>query len=782
MNPTHPTAQFLRQHRWRARGTLLAWSFAVTLATGAFLLAANLGWTAYSIGWALGPIAGALALLVWWFRRAPRLTSRYLAHTLDTRWALRARLETAVELAQEDSAFAKEQRNEATQKIAGKKAPGAFFWFLGLLTTAAFLSLLSVEGTALALRHLRKKIPPPKIASVPSEEAKETAKPATPVPPEFHAAIEWKSPDSEIKATAIEEVPLTAIADSTTGFKSVSLEMVVNGERELSRPLDDAMITVGATPGAHEFTPSLYLDELDVKVGDIVSYRLVGELNTPEKRTVTSPLQFVEIRATQKDRLLRGGPISPIAQLILELKTRQLALLKENFALAQSGGPQSDSSWNETNARVAQDQESLTPRVAELSKLVRAGPSVPPGIPDKLKELESLVHEAAEQIAAKDNARATKTQSRALAILAELSTFIRQALSGPSSPESDPFEDQQTFKLAPRGDTPAGQLEALAERQQASNQQMGGTPGAGSKGSGNSGDMKAEQAAIAEAAEKLAAGGGLDPEALAALNNGTSAAADAARQLGLGDTTAARVPAASALRSFQEAAAAQDKAGRATAAAELEQLRRTLNAAARANASERTQQMKQVRDALRSAANEQQRTGSADAARELAQLAELATAATPERAREIAAAAAQVQVGLMPRGAAISRAVRLLNRNGPPSAGTGSGGATLDDLELAAQEAQWLSGDASTIELARKVAAQADALQRAGAPSRTPSAEASENATKLAAALERGQGRRDEIVRRFNPADVDPDYRGAVETYFERLSRDARPTARPLQK
>ena len=34
-------------------------------------------------------------------------------------------------------------------------------------------------------------------------------------------------------------------------------------------------------------------------------------------------------------------------------------------------------------------------------------------------------------------------------------------------------------------------------------------------------------------------------------------------------------------------------------------------------------------------------------------------------------------------------------------------------------------------------------------------------------------GRRDEQIRRFNPDDLDPAYRPAVETYFEKLSRES---------
>jgi hypothetical protein len=129
----------------------------------------------------------------------------------------------------------------------------------------------------------------------------------------------------------------------------------------------------------------------------------------------------------------------------------------------------------------------------------------------------------------------------------------------------------------------------------------------------------------------------------------------------------------------------------------------------------------------------------------------------------------------------LSRAVRQLNRVQPVLAGGGTGtsavpvGVALDDTELAAQEAAWLTSDAPTTELAKQVAGQADTLQRApegsgGAGMRT----LAEKVARLATALEKARdiGQRDEIVRRFKAEDIDPRYREAVDAYFERLSRD----------
>jgi len=105
---------------------------------------------------------------------------------------------------------------------------------------------------------------------------------------------------------------------------------------------------------------------------------------------------------------------------------------------------------------------------------------------------------------------------------------------------------------------------------------------------------------------------------------------------------------------------------------------------------------------------------------------------------------------------------------------------------MAAQEAVWLSGDEPTAALARAVAGKADDLiRRSAAPGSAASADAMRQARQLADALAAGRSAptRDETLRHFDPEDVDPIYRRAVEDYFERLSREAPPVpaAKPTQ-
>jgi hypothetical protein len=778
MNSKQLTREFLRQHRWRARGTLLVWSAVATLGALALTGLVNLGWAPDRNDWTLATLGLAATLLVVWFVRVRKLTPQRLARGLDTRWLLRARLESSLELNDQETTWAAAQRDDTAQSLATRKPPGLLAWRGGQIILGAVVCLLLGEGAALIVRSLRSTLNATAVAKSDASTADAT-----------RGTIEWKSPEAEIKATAIEEVPLTALVDSTTGFRSFSLEMIVNGDRELSQPLDAADLGDISKPGAHEITPSLFLDELQVKPFDIVSYRLVGELNVPgSKRTVSSQPQLVQIRPPQRDAEIAGKGGSEFPARLFELKGRQLQLIKQNAALAQlAGGAQRDPTWAPENARVADEQEKLAGRTDELLVLAK-GMKPPPLVLTNLEAAEAEMKSASKSIAATANEQAAKPQNRALALLTELEQFIGQALSGSAPPAVDPIRDEQTFKLPSRSDTPAGQLEELAEQQKKANAAIAA---AADSATASDADLKSAEAAVAQSAAGLGNSDNFQPGIKKNLADARTAATEAAQQLALGDRSAARVPAAAAQQALELAVEAQEKAGRAAAVAELEQVRRSLNAASRAGPGERAERLAAARTTLRTAANEQQRTGSAEAAKELAQLAELTGASpatgkrggagassapnSPERAHEVATAAAHAQVQLSAHTAAISRAVRLLNR---ASERTGVGNSP-ESIEIASQEAQWITGDAITIELAQHVAERADALQRSSSRDPAKLQELEEAAAKLAASLEHGRnaGERDSIARSFNAADVDPLYREAVETYFERLSRDGRRTA-----
>jgi hypothetical protein len=754
-------------HRRRVRGTLLTWSLAATLTALAFTGAARLGWAVRGGDVAIVSMVVAVVLLVLWIRRVRRMSARGLARELDERWALKARLESSVELAGLAMSTAQAQRVEATRHVAGRSPPGEWAWLSAWFVLAVSILFLTGEGVVLGWRGLGALLSGKNedVVTVPSElSSLEAASTEAEVLDELNrgklaGAIEWRSPASEITATAIEEVPLLAWVQTQTGVRAANLEMVVNGAKTFSRPLESAVWVRASESGGQEVAPSLFLDELGVKPFDIVSYQLVLELAGPSTVKVSSLPQFVQIRAVRRDVKLKGGS-SELVALLMELKAAQLGLLKQNLELARETGAPAERAWEQENARVAREQEALGARVDHGISLARDA-HAPALVASNFAAASDLMENASEQIAARENTPATAGQERALALLTELQQFIEPSMEGgPATP--DPFGERQVFEVEPREETIAGRLELAAARQRANNARLvaeGGGPA-----------VMEEQAAIVQELDALRTTEEFDADVSALVATAEKAAAEAQKQLAANDPAMARVPAAAAERALDQALAVQDKAGRAVAAMELDRLRRKLNAATRLSGVAQDESLREWRAAVRSAAVAQQRTGSAAAARELTALARR----DGEPAVTLASAAAQVQVLLMPRGAALNRAIRPLRRVGEELVARRGGDDGLADLEMASQEAAWLTSVAATNDLSRRLTAQADALLRAASIEAAAGEAAGAMARELAGALERGTtAARDGTLRLFNPAEIDPRYRTAVETYFERLSREA---------
>ncbi|MFH1499979.1 MAG: hypothetical protein ABII82_19380 [Verrucomicrobiota bacterium] len=619
-----PSDQILRLHHRRRRCTLLVWALVAALLAGLASGASLLGWWSQAHLAGLACAALAVVCLAVWFVRARRLTREALARRLDTEWQLSARLESSAEVAADSSAFARALRDDASRHLATRRLPAAPWWHGGLALLMLALIAGVVEISILGWRLL----------AAPAVE-----QPAE-LPEDITATIDWISPHSEIKATAIEEIPLAATATTATGFRSVTLEISINGAPALSRPLDlDAL----AQPGTHAIELPFYLDEIEANPFDIVAYHLRADRTTRAPTpVVTSPLQFIQIRPAREDvELWRpppgdGPPPPPIfqlAQLVGALKAAQLALLKQNFLLAHAPLAKTDPVWIEENTRVATDQTTFADKVIEAREFAITE-AFPPLVVDNLGQIEPIARDAAALIAKTDNEPATPLQGRSLGLITELEKLIQKIIidsegksAGPPEPKNpDPFKDDQKFRLPPRKSTAAGELEQLAKKQAEQTKEEAKPADAG-----KSPDQKSEaekQADLAAQLAKLAASQKLSPAAQKGAEQAAKDAAKAAEHLKHGDPAAARSPATAAAEELKNAVAAQEEAGRQAALAQLDAARRALNEAARIpDPAERAAALAEIARQLREDARAQQETGSAEAAKKLTAAAEAQKAA-----------------------------------------------------------------------------------------------------------------------------------------------------------
>lgn len=614
-------------HRRHRRSLWLPALLAFTLGAGAALLALIL---LSSPGRLFQP--EPVKLLVWlgvlaasalaagaafWLRR------RSLARTAaewDREIRGKNRLEAAAELASSESPLARAQREESGKYLtrSGSLRRSLLVPILaGALAVVVLLQFLLVSAGMVNLA----------LHGWPAE------KPDRDKPPQ--ARFTWVKPKSEIKASPLEEVPLTAQASSSTGLENVSLEISVNGSaKKLSVPVEEGFLS---QPGENRLELSVFLDELEAEPFDIVSYHLQGRrIAASSLPPVASDLQFIQVRPLRDEALERDageGKGRACLKLLLKLKIAQLGLLKGNHVLATAELDRANPAWTGENARVGDEQDALAAKTREAVDFFIAN-DAPLQAVDWLKQAVPEMETAGRSIQEIKNPAAVPHQQKALSLITAceklfIKVVVRKGRPGQKDNLKDPFQDEQRYQLTRRQDTPAGELEQLARKQAELNEEM-----SSSSPSDAAGDTSARQAEKEkEIAEKLGSLAGALPEEISQpLQAAQAKAGEAAAHLEAGDSGAGAQAGTEALARMQQALSSLRAAGEAAAADKLAAAQQDLNqAAAQAaqaetgqspgeNAAGAAAQMAQAREELKTEADRQQREGSAEAAERLADL------------------------------------------------------------------------------------------------------------------------------------------------------------------
>jgi hypothetical protein len=616
--------------------------------------------------WALGLALTALASAL--MRRLAPSSLDSTARGLDRSAGAMNRLETAAELEGVDSPLAQAQRDE-TAAFLGRaspaiRAPWALPWLAAMV-----LALLVLHLAALATWVL------PGLLNKASDAAQ------APTAEQFpKASITWKSPEAEIQANPVEEVPTVALVESTTGLRGMALEVSVNGA-------PGKVIPLPATPfdraGTNTLKASLYMDELGVEPFDVVSYfiraRRITGLKVPD---TTSPIQFVQVRPFRED-VRNAGNLDPDGaknfNLLRLLKLAQLRSVKENFVLSTTDLPPGNPVRSAENDRVGRNESALAGKTDEIVQaFIQSG--YPAEIIDLLQQAGPLMADASKRILAAQNVQALPVQERALNLIVQTEKFFQKTIAkippGAPEPPPDPFRDKQQRDMKKRSETPAGKLEQLAadqqrlsdflsqsdrpddagqqaaETQQSQGGSGNGTPGqqeapqpaapqsgrenpAQSESGADSGTPAERQTRLLQGIDALLNSNTAFPAATEqALREARELAGKSLGQLDRKDEASAREPAAGAAGKLREAAAQMDAAGATDTRRAMEDgqrglndLQRQLDNLAKGKPTDGDQglgdlakKLGDVRRQLEDAADQQQEAGSADGARRLKDL------------------------------------------------------------------------------------------------------------------------------------------------------------------
>ncbi len=246
------------------------------------------------------------------------------------------------------------------------------------------------------------------------------------------------------------------------------LEIEVNGAHRLSQPLPDDL----SKPGAHTLKPSIYLDQLDVKTYDIVSYHLSAQRIAGATLPPTvSPLQFVQVKPVREDIFVSAGGDQPgkFFNYVTALKAAQLRLMKDNFTLAHAEAGHDNSEWRDENSRVGSEQNQLASHTKEVIALITTN-HYPEQILGLVRQSQPLMMDAGGKIVRQENQPALVPQGQALAYLTEVEKYLKSQISLASAKSSqpqanDPFQRPKNLELKTFPLTRAAKIDALAKAQ-----------------------------------------------------------------------------------------------------------------------------------------------------------------------------------------------------------------------------------------------------------------------------------------------------------------------------
>ncbi len=376
----------------------------------------------------------------------------------DRRWLDRLNTLLFLETRRENShaeSFAHQIARQA-QSLVNEKHPAAPFSAKpSLIWLAAFASVLAV--TALLNYHFRpwnylkfaNETKGPKISGPqgPIELARSAG-----VTNRAWGEIRITDPGADLTVTKVDVVQLQIEAAASHPLTNVSWFSAVNGAAETPHPLPSS-----SEPCYGNYSPSIYLDELQLSDWDVVSY--YARAKTDRLDSYGSQVFFLEVRPFREDILkLPGGQGGQAYQTLSEISSligRQQQIIRQTYQHAQQPP--------EAAQQRAQDRNKLAGAEGDLSdsaqhlyaKLAGEMENKPIGDAlDNLARAEQTLDHAATSLRANTLTEGQNLERRALSELVAARKMLQKAVGDrpeafqtPSSNEPPPATADSSQKL-----------------------------------------------------------------------------------------------------------------------------------------------------------------------------------------------------------------------------------------------------------------------------------------------------------------------------------------------
>jgi hypothetical protein len=240
--------------------------------------------------------------------------------------------------------------------------------------------------------------------------------------------VRISKPGRDTTASPIEEVFVEASADDDFGIRNLELMYSVNGGPEKSVRLFDGRTRMPEVSAGHTF----YLEELDVKAGDFVSYYAKATDNdgVAGPKAAMSDMYFVRVRPLSKDfRRAQsdagggggGGGGGGQQNEVGNLSEQQRRIISATFNIQRDRATMTAEKLREGAIVIALAQSRLREQVEGLltrmnSRLVEQDPSFAK-IAELLPQAVAAMKEAEAKLQATDPAGALQPEQRALQVL-----------------------------------------------------------------------------------------------------------------------------------------------------------------------------------------------------------------------------------------------------------------------------------------------------------------------------------------------------------------------------
>ncbi len=291
-----------------------------------------------------------------------------IACNMDSELKAKNRLETFLELKEQDHPLKKAQQEDATQFFADYKMNKwqilKYAFIILFLLQISLGTIISVKVEGEFYTHIKqqetalKDLLAKKIKAGNKIVAKKKKKPKINNKKKVieTASLKLIAPESELKQRPLDEIEWQGVGKSVHGFQDLKLIVCKNGKEVTSYKINKNKT------GKIKFSAMMALDEFDAMPFDLISYYLLGKtkLNNDNIEILSMP-QFIEVTRFQEDMLnLSGGgehehggeEKNKSVDMLVNFLNMQVLLNKATF-----------------RARIAQRMKSNNDSVTKLSKI-----------------------------------------------------------------------------------------------------------------------------------------------------------------------------------------------------------------------------------------------------------------------------------------------------------------------------------------------------------------------------------------------------------------------------